>query len=131
MADENEGASRTEEPTQRKLEQAREKGDVVRTPDLGPLASLVAAGTVVALMGSWLSQDLMRRLTPFLAQPDAISLQGGRGLDVARMAMMAAAPTLAAVMGAAALAGVAGNLMQTGLILTTDKLKPDLSRLSI
>ena len=131
MAEENEGASRTEEPTQRKLDQAREKGDVVRTPDLGPLASLVAAGAVCVMAGGWLSQDMARHLTPFLAQPHAISLQGGRGVDVARMAMMAAAPSLAAVLIAAGLAGIAGNVMQTGLMFTGDKLKPDLKRLSI
>lgn len=34
MADENNSASKTEEPTGRRLEQGREKGDVPKTLDL-------------------------------------------------------------------------------------------------
>jgi len=46
-------ASRTEEPTPRKLQQAREKGEVVKTPDLAAMASLSAAG---------LKQEMIARL---------------------------------------------------------------------
>ena len=44
---------------------------------------------------------------------------------------MAAAPALLAVLGAAMLAGVAGNVIQHGLLFTTAKLRPDLSKLSL
>jgi len=40
MADEHDAASRTEEATPRRLEQAREQGDVPKTPELPQLASL-------------------------------------------------------------------------------------------
>ena len=33
MSDTNDAASKTEEPTPRKLQQARERGEVVKTPD--------------------------------------------------------------------------------------------------
>jgi flagellar biosynthetic protein FlhB len=39
-------------------------------------------------------------------------------------------PTLAAVMGAAMLAGVGGNLVQHGFLFTTAKLRPDFSKIS-
>jgi flagellar biosynthetic protein FlhB len=51
-------------------------------------------------------------------------------VEVARHAALAAAPLLAAVMFAAAAAGVAGNLVQTGLLFTPSRLKPDLNKLS-
>lgn len=124
------GAARTEEPTPRKLEQARSRGDVVKTQDLGPLASLAAAAAVLAIAGGLMARNLAEALVPFLAQPEAMSLQGGGAVDVARHAILAAAPILAAVMLAAALAGVAGNLVQTGLLFTPDKLKPDFSKVS-
>jgi len=131
MAEENEGASRTEEPTPRKLEQAREKGDVVKTTDLAPLASLVAAAMVVAIGGGWLSRNLAAALLPFVQRPESMTLSGGGGVEIARHAMLAAAPLLLGVMLAAAVAGVAGNLMQTGLMFTPQKLAPDFSKLSI
>jgi flagellar biosynthesis protein FlhB len=130
MADENEGASRTEEPTPRKLEQAREKGGVAKTPDLGPLASLAAAATVVALMGGWLSRNLAGELLPFVQRPQSMTLEGAGGVEVARHAMMAAAPILAIVLLASALAGAGGHLIQTGLLFSGDKLKPDPQRVS-
>lgn len=124
------GAARTEEPTPRKLEKARARGDVVKTQDLASLASLAAAATVLALAGGLMARNLAEALIPFLARPEAMSLQGGGAVDVARHAMLAGAPILATVMLATALAGAAGNLVQTGFLFTPDKLKPDFSKVS-
>jgi len=124
------GASRTEEPTARKLGQARQKGDVVKTPDLASLASLSAVAAVVAASGGVFSRNLADALTPFLASPDAMNLANGGAVSVARHAMLAAAPILAVVMFAAAAAGVAGNLVQTGLLFAPSKLAPDFSKVS-
>jgi flagellar biosynthetic protein FlhB len=130
MSDTSDAASRTEEPTPRKLQQARERGEVVKTQDLSSLASLAAAATVVALGGGWFCRKLMGELTPFLAHPDAFSLENGGGVAVARMATMAALPVLGSVLLAAAAAGIAGNVLQTGLMFTPEKLLPDFSKLS-
>ena len=130
MSDSHDAESRTEEPTARKLERAREQGDVAKTQDLGALASLAAAAGVIAIAGGLLARKLAISLIPFLANADSIHLQGGGAVDVARRAGLAAAPLLAAVMFAAAVAGVAGNLVQTGFLLTPGRLKPDFSKLS-
>ena len=127
---ENEAASRTEEPTPRKLQQAREKGDVVKTSDLAPLASLAAAASVVAIFGGQWARDMAAALVPFLAHPERFALHGGGGVGIFRHALNAAAPMLLGVMLAAGAAGAVGNLVQTGLILAPSKLKPDFQRLS-
>ncbi|MGQ0531902.1 MAG: EscU/YscU/HrcU family type III secretion system export apparatus switch protein, partial [Caulobacteraceae bacterium] len=41
---------RTEEPTPRKLEQAREKGDIIYSPEVGTALSLIAVTGIVAFM---------------------------------------------------------------------------------
>jgi flagellar biosynthetic protein FlhB len=130
MSDTNDAASKTEEPTSRRLEKAREQGDLVKTPDLPSLASLSAAAAVVAMAGGLLSRNLMEALVPFLAQPEAMHLANGGGVDIGRHVMMAAAPFVLAVLLAAAAGGVAGNVIQTGLVFTPDKLGFDLSKLS-
>jgi flagellar biosynthetic protein FlhB len=130
MAEENEGASRTEEPTPRRLEQAREKGDVVKTQELPQLASLAGSATVLAIGGGWICRNLANQLLPFLAHPEAISLADGGGVQVARDALGAALPVILIVLLAAGVAGAAGNLLQTGLMFTPDKLKPDFGKLS-
>ena len=126
----DESAARTEEPTPRKLEQARARGDVAKTQDLAALCSLGAAAAVLAISGGPLSRTLADALTPFLAHPDSMVLEGGGAVDVAREAIFAAAPVLTAVMLAAAAGGAAGNLVQTGILFTPDKLKMDFSKVS-
>jgi flagellar biosynthetic protein FlhB len=128
---ENDAASRTEEPTPRKLQQAREKGDVPKTPDLAPLAALVASAAVLAIFGGGMAKSLTMALMPFVAHPDEFSLSGGGGVAVMRQAALAAAPLLLAVMLAAAVAGAAGNLVQHGLMFSPSKVKPDFSKLSL
>ena len=130
MADEHDAASRTEEATPRRLEQAREKGDVPKTPELPQLASLAASVSVLLIAGGWISRNLAGALLPFLAHPQDIQLEGGGGTAVARHVLEAALPVILMVLLAAGFAGVAGNLFQTGLMFTPDKLKPDFSKLS-
>ncbi len=130
MSEENDAASKTEEPTPRKLEQAREKGDVVRTMDLGHFANLAAVAAVIVFAGGWLTKNLAAALTPFFARPDQIQLEGHGGVEVARYAMMAAAPILVAVMAAAMFSGTFASLIQTGLMFTPDKMKPDWKKVS-
>ncbi|MGZ6020664.1 MAG: flagellar biosynthesis protein FlhB, partial [Phenylobacterium sp.] len=130
MSDTNDSASKTEEPSPRKLQQARDRGEVIKTPDLASLASLSAAVGVIVFAGGWLSRNLISQLTPFLSSPDSMSFAGGGGLQIGRMAVMAAAPVIGAVVLAACAAGVAGNLLQTGLIFSPEKLEIDFKKIS-
>ena len=123
-------ASKTEEPTPRKLEDARKKGDVAKSMDLPQLASLAGAFGVMAIGGGWFLRDMAMALLPFVARPDAIELSGQGAMMVAQHAGMAAAPTLVTVLAAAGLAGAAAHVMQSGLMLTGEKLKPDTKKIS-
>ena len=48
---------KTEEPTPRKLEQAREKGDIVYSPEVGAALSLIALTAIVAFMSGPIARD--------------------------------------------------------------------------
>jgi flagellar biosynthetic protein FlhB len=130
MSDTSDADARTEEPTARKLERARERGDVPKTQDLGQVASLAAVASVVAVAGGMLVRNLADKLIPFLSRAGDMTVRGDGGSQVAHMALMAGAPILVAVMAAAALAGVAGNLVQTGFLITPERLKPDFGKLN-
>src|SRR5579864_1855584 len=116
MAEGNEGASRTEEATPRRLEEARKEGDVPKSPELAQVCALAGAFLAVSMGGGALAHDLTTSLLPFIAHPDSIQLQGEAGVAVAWQVMMAAAPALATVLGATMLAGIGGNLMQHGVL---------------
>ena len=131
MADEKEADSKTEDATSKRIEDARKQGDVAKSPEVTQLAGLAGAFGVIIAGGGWLARDMADKLTPFLAHPDAFRMAGPGGVAVGRYALEAALPAMVAVMGATMLSGVAGNVLQTGLMFTPSKLAPDLSKLSL
>src|ERR1700726_3042266 len=106
MSSEHDAASKTEEATPRRLEEARKEGDVAKSPELAQTLALAGAFAAVAIGGGGFARNLAEGLTPFLAHPDTIDLRGGAGVAVTWRIMMIAAPALLAVMGSAMLAGV-------------------------
>jgi flagellar biosynthetic protein FlhB len=130
VAEAGENSSRTEEATPRRIEEARKEGDVPKSPELAQVCALAGAFAAVAIGGGALARNLADSLLPFIAHPDTIQLQGAAGVAVTWQVMLAAAPALAAIFGATLLAGIGGNVVQHGVLFTTAKLKPDLSKLS-
>jgi len=130
MADETEKSSQTEEATPRKLEEARKQGNVAKSQEVATWASLAAVTAVMMIMGGTLSANLANQLIPFIARSGETRLEGGGAVIVMRQALDAASPFMIAVLVAAVLAGAAGNLIQTGFLLTPSRLAPDPSRIS-
>jgi flagellar biosynthetic protein FlhB len=130
MAEEQDGASRTEEATPHRLEQARKKGDVAKSPDVPQWASLAGAFGVMLTAGGYLMQHLVASLTPFLARAGEISVGHGNGVLVLRQAGYASGPILVGVLAAAGLGGAFGHLIQHGFLWSPQKLAPDLSKLN-
>ena len=131
MADETEKSSKTEDATPRKLEEARKEGNVAKSQEVATWASLAAVTAVVMIMGGTLSANLANQLIPFIARSgETSSWPGRRRGQVMHQALNAASPFMIAVLVAAAMAGAAGNLIQTGFLLTPSRLAPDPSRIS-
>ena len=59
MAEEND-LEKTEQPSQRRLDQAREEGQVARSRELSTFTVLMAGGAGLWLMGSTLSEQLIK-----------------------------------------------------------------------
>ena len=129
MAEEQESASKTEEPTQRKLDEARRKGDVAKSMDIPAWASLAAAFGVLAIAGGWMARILAEALLPYVARPDEIEVSG-EGLRALMTTTLLACAPVAAVLLAAALAGAAGSVLQTGFLFSPSRLAFDLKKLS-
>jgi flagellar biosynthetic protein FlhB len=130
LAEEPDKESKTEDPTAHKIDEARKKGDVAKSMDVPQWASLAASFGVLAIAGGWMVRDLAAALLPFIARPDAFELSGEGARGVMWTVMLAVAAPLGAVMLSAAVAGAAGSLLQTGLLFSPEKIKPDLKKLS-
>ena len=123
---------KTEEASGRKLQQAREEGNVAKSADIPQALSLIGAVAVVAIQGPAICQTLAIDLLPFLAHPEQLlnSLNGDGGVTIFRDLLLKILPPIIMIMGAALVLGVAGNVLQTGLMFTPKKLAPDFSKLN-
>ena len=133
MAEGPDPDSKTEDATPRKLEEARKKGDVAKSPDVGAAMSLMGATAVVVFGGGYFATQMAESLLPFIAAPHAMlgGLRAGAGVEIGTRALWAAVPFLGAVMLATILGGVGGNVGQIGgLIFSAEKLKPKWEKLS-
>jgi len=124
--------SKTEEATPRKLEDARKKGDVAKSMDVGSALSLLGASVIVLGSGGYFATSMAEQLLPFIAEPHAMlgGLQAGAGVEIGAQALWAIAPFLGAVMLATIIGGAGGNLAQSGLMFTGEKMKPQWERIS-
>jgi len=132
VADTPDPESKTEEATPRKLADARKKGDVAKSPDVASALSLMGAAAVVLLAGGGFANAMAEQLLPFIASPHTMlgGLRAGAGVEIGAQALWAITPFLGAVMLATILGGAGGNLAQSGLIFTGEKLKPDWSKVN-
>lgn len=121
---------KTEEPTQRRLDQAREKGDIVYSAEVGAALSLIAATAIVSFMSGPAASQVARGLIGFLAVPDQLSSDPASLRAIAIEVMI----KLLAVFGMVALtlagAGVAARYLQDKPTFTAEKLAPKLDKLN-
>ena len=109
---ENEGASKTEEATPRKLDDARKKGDVAKSQDVAPFAALAATVAVLATLGGPLCANLANALAGYVAHAGTYELSGGAAVGILADALLAGAPLIATVMLVALAIGVGIGLLQ-------------------
>jgi flagellar biosynthetic protein FlhB len=116
---------RTEAATPRRIQKAREEGNVPLSPEAPALAGLAACMLLGMLAGPGLAQHLAERLATVLA--------GAHALDPAaalRASLLAGVEAALPFVLAALAAGIMAVLLQTGFLFNLQALVPDLSRLS-
>jgi flagellar biosynthetic protein FlhB len=129
MAEQNDD-DKTEEPTARRLEQAREKGDIVYSAEVGAALSLIAATAIVAFMSGPIVSGMAHGFVGFLAMPGQLSP------DPASLAAIMAdvGVKLLAILGLACLAlagaGIAARYVQDQPTFTAQRLTPKLDKLN-
>lgn len=132
MADDQPDQSeKTEEPTQKRLDDAHKKGDVAKSQEVNAWFVMVAATLVVLMFSDSMMTSLAGSLKAFLQQPHLMPMDGEHLRVIWREVSSAVVvalmlPLLVLVVGA-----VSGNLVQHKLLFTTESLKPKMNRISI
>ncbi|MDR2488940.1 MAG: type III secretion system export apparatus subunit SctU [Desulfovibrio sp.] len=121
-------SEKTEQPTPKRLRQAREKGQVCKSQEVGTTAALLAVFGVFLAAGTVIWETLLtmfRAPLQALGRPFASALPDVAG-EVAGLGMR----LTAMVLGAAVCAGLAANLMQIGVLVSVKAAMPKLDKLN-
>ncbi|MCE2595544.1 flagellar biosynthesis protein FlhB [Motilimonas cestriensis] len=127
---EADGQEKTEDPTGKKLSDARNKGQVTRSKDLGTAAILIMASFILIMLGDSLGHAFMVMMT------DAFTFEREAVFDPSQMLVVFATgvaemvlPTLA-ILVALFIAGVVGTIALGGMNFSTEAMMPKFSKMS-
>jgi flagellar biosynthetic protein FlhB len=129
MAEEQDTSQKTEDPTQKRLEEARRKGDIAKSQDVPVWFLLLASAGILAGAGP-LAAGIAEPLAKLLDHPHAFRLADGGAQKLMFGLLMSLLVPLAVVFGAIAVGSLLGHLVQHRPLWTLEKIKPDLSKLS-
>lgn len=122
MADKQDSGDKTELPTPKKLRDARNKGDVAKSKDMG--AAIVTGGWLILIVGA--GGSVATRIVGFTEAVVAQGPSADFNLALVDLGWSAAALVVgitAMLLVPAALLGVLAEYMQIGAIMTGEKLK--------
>ncbi|MCC7347468.1 MAG: flagellar biosynthesis protein FlhB [Variibacter sp.] len=129
MADEQEN-ERTEDPTQKKLDDALERGDVAKSQEVNTWFVLGGALLALYAFGDSAASGLRTMFRGLLSNAHAISFDS---VSLVRLTASLGIETIAAVLVPLVLlmlAAIAGNMIQHRLVWTGQSLKPKFERVS-
>ncbi|HEV2285232.1 MAG TPA: flagellar biosynthesis protein FlhB [Steroidobacteraceae bacterium] len=128
--DNNPAGERTEQPTTKRREQAREQGQVPRSADLGAALVLLTAAAGLELLGGWSGRQLNALMRAGLSFPRERALDESAALGTLASMTAHALYACAPLWGLTVLAALAAPLALGGRGFHPKALLPDFSRLS-
>lgn len=130
MAEGEDDSEKTEDPTQKRLDDARNKGQIPSSREVNHWIMFLAAAIIVLGLAPAMLEDVSRAVTGFIGNAHAIdvsekALPGLIGHVLSEVAI-AVAPVAALLLVAAFAAGV----VQNGFLFSAESIKPTLDKIS-
>lgn len=127
---EDSGAERTEDPTGRRLEQAREKGQVARSKELGTAAVLLSASCGFYMLGPSLGVALTQVFEQVLTMDRAQIFDTNEMFKVWGVVASLIAWPMAKIMLLIVVVAFIGNIVLGGINFSTKAMMPKASKMS-
>lgn len=130
MSEENDDSSKTEEPSHKKLEEARKKGQLVSSREVNHFFMMLALTFFIMVLSPGVGQKTYELLAPYITQPDLMET-GSAGFSYTMrhvafgMMLIMALPILLTFLGA-----IAPAVVQNKWVFATEQIKPKLEKLS-
>src|SRR5260221_2038634 len=127
---ETDDSQKTEDPTGKRLDDARKSGQVANSREVNNLFMMMALTLSVAMFGSSIATDIKNMILPFIEAPDQVptdighlQMLGWRFL--ARLLMIGIVPLILALFAA-----FGSSYLQFGLLWSAEHLMPSLDKIS-
>jgi flagellar biosynthetic protein FlhB len=130
MSDKPDAEDRTEEPTQRRLEEAMKRGDVARSAELTTFVALGALTLALAVGAQGGATSLAADLRAFLTNLHAVGVEGASLAALGRRALLVGLAAMAVPVGLVVVAALAAAGAQHAPMFSFEPLAPKWSRLS-
>jgi flagellar biosynthesis protein FlhB len=130
MADDHDAAEKTEDPTQKRLDDAHDRGDVAKSQEVNTWFMIAGATLVLSTFSGSIGSGIQAPLRNLIANSWMIHADGPGLLALAQSLGVALIAALGVPLLLLMIAAVAGNLMQHRLVWSGESLKPKLSKIS-
>jgi|SRR5579871_2333317 len=130
MAEDHDDAEKTEDPTQKRLDEAIKRGDVVKSQEVNAWFVLAAAALVLLSFSGPMSMQLTAMFRGILENSWRISVDGGGLMRLARELSLETLAAVAIPFLLLMLAAIGGNAIQHRLVWSAEALAPKLSKIS-
>src|SRR6185312_6938385 len=130
MADENDTSDKTEDPTQKRLDDAHDRGDVVKSQEINTWFVIAGGTLVLSTFSGSMGGGILVPLRNLIANAGMIHTDGPSLLALPQSlgyALMAAIGVPFLMLG---LAAIAGNRVHHRLVWSGESLKPKFSKIS-
>jgi flagellar biosynthetic protein FlhB len=130
MAGEDDDIEKTEDPTQKRLDEALERGDVVKSQEVNTWFVIAGATLVLVAFSSSMGAGLTATMRGLIANAHEIRMDGPALPHLFRMIGMEIISTVAIPFLLLMLAALGGNLIQHRLVWSFEVMAPKLSKIS-
>src|SRR5215471_402078 len=130
MADEADTSDKTEDPTQKRLDEALERGDVAKSQEINTWFIIAGATLVMSTFGGSIGAGMLVPMRNLIANSWMIRTDGPGLLQLASHLEYAVIAAIGVPFLLLALAAIAGNMMQHRLVWSGESLKPKLNKIS-
>ncbi len=127
---EQDDAERSEDPTQKRLDEALKRGDVVKSQEVNTWFIIAGAALILSAFSGSMASGLTTTMRGLLANSYAIRVDGRGFVDVVSKIGLEVFAAVAVPLLLLALAAAAGNLIQHRLVWSAEALMPKFSKIS-
>lgn len=127
---EQDDASKTEEPTPKKLQDARNKGQIPQSKEIGSFGVLAAFAVAVAVLAPYSASMTFGRLKTLMEQSGTISLDVGNAGDVLMSTILSILLYFSPIFATFIVVALVVQLGQVGFLFSSDPIIPKLSKIS-